>query len=197
LWLAALQAAIALADQLGDQAAADRYRVWLQRGQTSFERTLWNGRYYRFDTSAGGHVVMADQLAGLWYALLTNLPPIVPLEHARSALKTVVALNVRNFAGGQMGAVNGMFPDGQVDESSEQSQEVWSGTTYALAALLGHLGLWDEAWQTAWGIYHTTYETRGLWFRTPEAWDRFGHFRASLYLRPLAIWALEMALAHR
>jgi non-lysosomal glucosylceramidase len=37
-----------------------------------------------------------------------------------------------------------------------------------------------------------TYE-RGLWFRTPEAYDRDGNYRASLYLRPLAIWAIEEA----
>jgi len=41
-----------------------------------------------------------------------------------------------------------------------------------------------------------TYE-RGLWFRTPEAYDRQGNFRASLYLRPLAIWAIEEALRRR
>ena len=39
----------------------------------------------------------------------------------------------------------------------------------------------------------TTYE-RGLWFRTPEAYDGDGNFRASIYLRPLAIWAIEEAL---
>jgi non-lysosomal glucosylceramidase len=38
-----------------------------------------------------------------------------------------------------------------------------------------------------------TYE-RGLWFRTPEAYDEDGNFRASLYLRPLAIWTIEEAL---
>ena len=35
---------------------------------------------------------------------------------------------------------------------------------------------------------------RPSWFRTPEAYDRAGDFRASLYLRPLAIWAIEEAL---
>jgi non-lysosomal glucosylceramidase len=50
-----------------------------------------------------------------------------------------------------------------------------------------------EAWQTAWGLYNVTYVTRGLWFRTPEAWDRNGNFRASMYMRPQAIWALEYA----
>lgn len=54
-------------------------------------------------------------------------------------------------------------------------------------------GLREEAWQTAWGLYNVTCVTRGLWFRTPEAWDQNGDFRASMYTRPQAIWALEYA----
>jgi non-lysosomal glucosylceramidase len=53
-------------------------------------------------------------------------------------------------------------------------------------------GLEAEAWETAAGAARVTWE-RGLWFRTPEAYDRDGNFRASLYLRPLAIWAIEDA----
>ena len=34
------------------------------------------------------------------------------------------------------GAVNGMRPDGQIDQACLQSREVWTGTTYALAAAM-------------------------------------------------------------
>jgi hypothetical protein len=34
---------------------------------------------------------------------------------------------------------------------------------------------------------------RGLWYRTPGV-RREGNFRAAIYLRPLAIWAIEEAL---
>jgi non-lysosomal glucosylceramidase len=51
----------------------------------------------------------------------------------------------------------------------------------------------DEAWKTAQGLYHVIYQSKGLWFRTPEAWDIQGNFRASMYMRPTAIWALEIA----
>ena len=57
-------------------------------------------------------------------------------------------------------------------------------------------GLIEEGWSTASGAAAVTYE-RGLWFRTPEAYDEDGDFRASLYLRPLAIWAIEEALERR
>ena len=95
-----------------------------------------------------------------------------------------------------MGAVNGIRPDGSVDGSALQSAEVWVGVTYALAAAMLGRGLDAEAWRTAWGAHNVTY-TRGLWFRTPEAYDVNGDYRASIYLRPLAIWAIEDALERR
>jgi dienelactone hydrolase len=136
---------------------------------------------------------MADQLAGQWYADATGLPPIVPPEHAVSALISIYDFNVRRFAGGGMGAVNGMRPDGTVDTSSSQSQEVWTGVTYALAAAMLQRGLANEAWGTAWGVYNVTYN-QGFWFRTPEAYRSDRSFRASMYMRPLSIWAIEQAL---
>lgn len=45
-----------------------------------------------------------------------------------------------------------------------RSQEVWSGTTYAIAACMLQEGLTQEAFQTARGVYLTTYE-KGFWFQ--------------------------------
>ncbi len=192
LWLAALEAAIRIADEVGDHAARMRYEEWLERGRRSFEASLWNGQYYRYDAlSPYRESIMADQLAGQWYADLTGLPPIVPEDHILRALRTIYEFNVRRFADGRMGAVNGMRPDGAVERSSNQSAEVWVGVTYALASAMLGRGLVEEAWQTAWGAYRVTYEEKGYWFRTPEAWNESGDFRASMYLRPGAIWAIE------
>src|SRR4029078_12948785 len=114
------------------------------------------------------------------------------LEPSRvdAALRRIFERNVLGFHDGTMGAVNGILADGSVDRASDQSEEVWVGTTYSLAALLLGRGLVEEAWRTASGAARVTYE-RGLWFRTPEAYDEHGTFRASLYLRPLAIWTIE------
>jgi len=71
-------------------------------------------------------------------------------------------------------------------------QEVWTGTTLALAGFMLAEGMREEAFHTAWGIYHVSYESKGYWFRTPEAWDISGNYRASMYMRPAAIWAMEM-----
>jgi non-lysosomal glucosylceramidase len=198
LWLAALQAAIEIGSAAGDAAAVECCRGILERGTAAFEAKLWNGRHYRYDTSAGPSAdsVMADQLAGQWYADAAGLGHVVPPDRVERTLRTIYEMNVRGFAGGEMGAVNGIRPDGSVDTSSEQSAEVWVGTTYALAAFMIGRGLTEEAWATAWGAYNVTYN-RGLWFRTPEAYDEAGNFRASLYLRPLSIWAIEHAIRSR
>ena len=135
--------------------------------------------------------IQADQLAGQWYANLTGLGDIVPYEMQRSTLKKIFDFNVMKFGNGEMGAANGMSSDGKILTNAE-AKEVWVGTTAGYAALLMSDGMPDEAWKTTWGLYRVIYETKGYWFRTPEAWDVTGNFRAGMYMRPMAIWALEM-----
>jgi non-lysosomal glucosylceramidase len=195
LWLAALRAAAAFARAVGESDCATAWDADFDRAAASFERRLWNGTSFDFDASGGptSDSVMADQLVGQWYADVCDLGDIVDPGKVRSTLERIYELNVVQFGDGLIGAVNGMRPDGTVDRSSEQSQEVWVGTTYALAAFMIGRAMTEEGWATAEGAARVTYE-RGLWFRTPEAYDRAGDFRASLYLRPLAIWAIEEAL---
>jgi non-lysosomal glucosylceramidase len=198
LWLAALRAAIRLGEMVGDDTAVSRFRELHDQGSVSFETKLWNGRSYRFDASgeASSESVMADQLAGQWYADATGLGDLVAPERILTTLHTIYESNVLGFGGGDMGAVNGIRPDGQIDESTEQSAESWTGTTYGLAAFMIGRGLTEEGWQTAHGAFAVTYG-RGLWFRTPEAYLEDGRYRAAMYLRPLAVWAIEHALRGR
>jgi non-lysosomal glucosylceramidase len=195
LWLGALRAAEEIGRELGEGERSGAYGDRFERASASFERRLWAGDHYRYDDGGGASSdsIMADQLAGQWYADVTGLGDLVSPDRVETALRTIHARNVCGFAGGRSGAVNGTRPDGSVDRSSEQSQEVWVGTVYALAAFMIGRGLTTEGWQTAAGTARVIYE-RGLWFRTPEAYDESGDFRASMYLRPLAIWAIEEAL---
>ncbi|HET7031318.1 MAG TPA: non-lysosomal glucosylceramidase [Candidatus Limnocylindrales bacterium] len=198
LWLAAVAATEAMAGRLGLDEAARTWGATFERAQIAFDRRLWRQDHYAYDDGGGpsSDSVMADQLAGQWYADATGLGDLLPADRVDAALRTVHRLNVCSHAGGAMGPVNGMRPDGTVDDSSEQSAEVWAGTAYALAAFMIGRGLVDEGWDTARGVVRTTYE-RGLWFRTPEAYDADGNFRATIYLRPLAIWAIEDSLRRR
>ena len=56
------------------------------------------------------------------------------MDHVTSSLRKVYDFNVMQFHQGTMGAVNGMRPNGKKDLTSMQSEEVWTGITYALAA---------------------------------------------------------------
>jgi non-lysosomal glucosylceramidase len=192
LYLASLRAAEEIAKKLGDPSASE-YKDAFAKAQKSYVAKLWNGEYLRYDTeSEYRDNIMADQLAGQWYANLTGLGDIVAPEMRRSALKKIFAYNVLRLHGGEMGALNGMGAGGEILRGNEQVHEVWTGTTLGLAALMLSEGLREEAFKTAWGIYHAVYEKLGYWFRTPEAWDEDGQFRASMYMRPGAIWAMEM-----
>ena len=195
LYLAAAEAMVAMAKVLGQKEIEDKYSAIVEKGKVAFDKALWTGEYFRYDGSGGKHSdsIMADQLAGLWFTHVCRLPRIVDTEKARRALQTVFKFNVLKYADGNAGAMNGMRPDGSIDKTSLQSAEVWAGTTYGLAALMIHEGLVEEALKTARGVYLMTYKDRGYWFRTPEAWTADGNYRASTYMRPLAIWAIEYA----
>jgi non-lysosomal glucosylceramidase len=193
LWLAALRAAEEIAHVLKDESAATKYHDLFIKSQTSFISKLWNGEYFSYDTgSEYKSNIQSEQLAGQWYATMTGLGDLVPPDMQKKSLKKVFDFNVMKFANGEMGAVSGMSADGKIITTNQQVQEVWTGATFSVAALMLAEGMKDEGYHTAWGIYHVTYETKGYWFRTPEAWDITGNYRASMYMRPAGIWAMEM-----
>ncbi|ESR44751.1 hypothetical protein CICLE_v10000199mg [Citrus x clementina] len=197
LWVAALQAASALAREVGDRGSEDYFWFKFQKAKVVYEK-LWNGSYFNYDNSGSSQSssIQADQLAGQWYARACGLLPIVDEDKARSALEKVYNYNVLKVMGGKRGAVNGMLPDGRVDMSSMQSREIWSGVTYAVAASMIHEDLADIGFQTACGIYEAAWSGTGLGyaFQTPEAWNTDDQYRSLCYMRPLAIWAMQWAL---
>lgn len=93
-----------------------------------------------------------------------------------------------------MGAVNGMRPEGVPDRSSVQSDEVWIGVVYGLAATMIHEGMQEEGMRTAEGCYRTVWEKLGMAFQTPEAYCEKNIYRSLAYMRPLSIWAMQLAL---
>ncbi|CAI0437764.1 unnamed protein product [Linum tenue] len=197
LWVAALQAASALAREVGDKGSEKYFWFKFQKAKSVYEK-LWNGSYFDYDNSGGRNSksIQADQLAGHWYARACGLDPIVDKDKAQSALETVYNFNVMKVKDGKRGAVNGMLPDGKVDMSTMQSREIWSGVTYAVAATMIQEGMVDMGFQTASGVYEASWSERGLGygFQTPEAWNTDDQYRSLCYMRPLAIWAMQWAL---
>lgn len=197
LWVAALQAASALAREVGDKGSEDYFWFKFQKAKEVYQK-LWNGSYFNYDNSgsAVSSSIQADQLAGQWYARACGLLPIVDEEKAKTALETVFNFNVMKVKDGRRGAVNGMRPSGEPDLSSLQSREIWSGVTYAVAAAMILEGMVDTGFKTASGVYETVWSEDGFGyaFQTPEGWTTEGRYRALGYMRPLAIWAMQWAL---
>ncbi|HEY9625584.1 MAG TPA: GH116 family glycosyl hydrolase [Crinalium sp.] len=202
LWIAALEAAIAIgrlgverwALSVGDrdrlEAEIATFEHWLAQSRSVYHDALWNGRYYRLDSGSGSDVVMADQLCGQFYGRLLGLPDVVPIDYAESALKTVYDACFLKFHDGQFGAANGLRPDGSpVNPKDTHPLEVWTGINFGLAAFLIQMGMKDEAFRLTEAVVKQIYEN-GLQFRTPEAITAAGTFRASHYLRAMAIWGI-------
>ncbi|MBE9017420.1 bile acid beta-glucosidase [Chroococcidiopsidales cyanobacterium LEGE 13417] len=205
LWLAALEAAIAIGKILLNnverlhvtslhvtslQETIDTYQSWLSRSRPIYQEKLWNGQYYRLDSNSGSDVVMADQLCGQFYARLLKLPDIVPQECALSALKTIYDACFLKFHQGKFGAANGLKLNGSPENpNATHPLEVWTGINFGLAAFLLQMGMKAEALQLTETVVNQIYEN-GLQFRTPEAITSVGTFRASYYLRAMAIWAI-------
>lgn len=55
-----------------------------------------------------------------------------------------------------------MLPDGNVDKSSMQSREIWTGVTYALAASMIQEGKVETAFKTASGVFEAAWSQDGL-----------------------------------
>ncbi|KAL5997036.1 hypothetical protein ACLOJK_007962 [Asimina triloba] len=164
LWLAALQAAAAMAFQLGDREFTEKCKRKYFKAKPVFEEKLWNGSYFNYDSGTSGNSksIQADQLAGQWYTASSGLPPLFSEQKIRNSLQKIFEFNVMKVSGGRMGAVNGMLPSGKIDESCMQSREIWTGVTYSVAATMLLAGMEHQAFRTAEGIFISGWSEEGF-----------------------------------
>lgn len=211
LWIVALEAALKIGGILinnppmnpnlqpddfpfGIQQNTEMYQNWLTQARSIYHTTLWNGEYYRLDSKSNSDVVMADQLSGQFYAQLLGLPDVVESEYVTSALNKIYQSCYLNFHQGKFGLANGVKPDGSAEkENDTHPLEVWTGINFGIASFMMINGMTEEGLQIAQTVVNQVYEN-GLQFRTPEAITSVGTFRASHYLRAMAIWAIYYAL---
>ncbi|BEV35711.1 GH116 family glycosyl hydrolase [Synechococcus sp. M16CYN] len=196
LWIAALEAALAMAQRLQLDLGLDttveqrRFGQWLEQSRGNFDRLLWNGEYYKIDTESRVPVVMADQLCGDFYARLLGLPSVVSDANALSTLNVVRETCFERFEGGKLGLANGLRRDGvPLDSTNTHPLEVWTGINFGVASYFRLMGQGSTASAITRAVVHQVY-SGGLQFRTPEAITTANTFRACHYLRAMAIWGL-------
>lgn len=204
LWVGALEAMEQMAIVQNDLSMKKEVQTWLSNAKANLDKQLWDNAagYYRLDTK-GKHsmAIMSDGLNGQRYCESFGLADILPKEKMSSHFKEVFKRCVSplaDFTGdsiGDVGAINAVNPDGSY-LGFQQSDEIWTGSTYFLAASMYRAGLKEEALKTAFGIYYITYEeeSTAYWFNTPEAWHDFGLAprpnNPEQYQRPRAVWEL-------
>jgi non-lysosomal glucosylceramidase len=102
LWLAALRAAEEMARLQREPHLAQELHDTFERGSSAYDRVLWNGEYYTQVLEAAdpdefqyGDGCLSDQLLGQWWAHLLDLGHILPADHVRQALRSIVRYNFR------------------------------------------------------------------------------------------------------
>lgn len=204
LWVGALESMEKLAEAQNDPILPE-VQLWLKNAKGNLDKELWNdkGKYYKIDSgSKFPNSIMADGLNGQRYCEEYGLDDILPKDRIHSHLQQVYNHNVvplADFNGdgvGDCGAINGIKEDNTYIGSLQQAEEIWTGSTYFLAASMYHAGLKEEALKTAFGVYYLTYEeeSTAYWFNTPEAWHNYGvqprPEKPEQYQRPRAVWEL-------
>ena len=100
LYLAALAAAAALADELGDAAYAAKCRDILSRGQRKLVAELFDGDYFinkvdaqHLDAINSGTGCEIDQVMGQSWAFQVGLPRVLPEKETKTALRSLWKYN--------------------------------------------------------------------------------------------------------
>ena len=214
LWIAALETSITIGEILinnpplnpqlqpddfpdGIEKVIATHQAWLTQARSIYHDTLWNGEYYRLDSESNSDVVMADQLCGQFYAQLLGLPDVVEKEYVTKTLRKIYDACFLKFHQGKFGLANGVKPDGSPEkENDTHPLEVWTGINFGIVAFLILNGMEEEGLKIAETVVKQVYEN-GLQFRTPEAITAVTTFRASHYLRAMAIWAIYYVINHK
>lgn len=197
IFLAALLAAIKMADLRGDARHQKLYKEWFKNGRKSFDEKLWNGKYfvnYICNKKGSETSCTIGQLNGQWYAHMLGLGYITSRDKVRKAIKSIIKLN-----GGKShyGFVNSVFSDGRINKSSNHSKHIFLGMSYAFASLCIYEGFEKEGMKLAKRIWdNMAFNLKTSW-NQPDMVDYrngkglFGDY----YMRNMAIWSMLPALA--
>jgi uncharacterized protein (DUF608 family) len=207
LWLAALRAGEELARVQGEAELAGTLRATFRRGSARYDELLWNGEYYSQRLEPGdpvehqyGNGCLADQLIGQWWAHLLELGPILPPDHVRGALRSIVRYNLRRGFHGfeheyrvfadrdDAGLLVCTWPHGGRPKIPVRyADEVWTGIEYQVGAHCIMEGLIDEGFLILEGLRARYSGERRNPYNEIECGDH--------YARSLAGWSVLEAVS--
>jgi len=206
LWLAALRAYEELADLVGDAEEAADARARFASGSRLYDEALFDGTHYIQVLDEGDPVdfqwltgTLSDQVIGQWWAHQLGLGYILPAEHVRSALRHVVATNLRHgFAdfthpyrvyadsADDVGLLMCSWPDGGRPEvPTRYADEVWTGIEWQVAAHCLFEGLVEEGEAVLDGLWNRHDGARRNPYNEIECGDH--------YARAMAGWTVLQA----
>ncbi|HUN31332.1 MAG TPA: GH116 family glycosyl-hydrolase [Trebonia sp.] len=195
LWLAALRAMQEMTGRSGGEAEAAQYGHRFRVASARYDELLWNGDYYSqksegqsFDFGDG---CLADQLLGQWWAHQLNLGHILPADHVRTALASIVTFNYRD---GFRGFEHGYRVFADADDAGllictwprggrpavpiRYADEVWTGVEYQVAAHCLVEGMTDEGLRILTGLRARYDGTRRNPYNEIECGDHYSRAMA-------------------
>jgi non-lysosomal glucosylceramidase len=207
LWLAALRAGEELAKLESDDEYARHLRDRFERGRDNYDSLLWNGEYYVqiIDESAPpedqfGEGCLADQLFGQWWAHLLDLGYLLPEEHVKTTLRSIVHYNFRKgFQGFEHGFRvyadrddSGLLvctwpKGGRPDVPVRYCDEVWTGIEYQVAAHCIMEGMVDDGIELLQALRRRYDGSRRNPYNEIECGDH--------YSRAMAGWSVSEAIS--
>jgi non-lysosomal glucosylceramidase len=196
LWIAALLAGAALAEEAGEAGRAGSWRAQADRARAAFVDRLWNGDWFRVDTEGVfSDALFIEQLLGPFLARRLGLGDIVPEDMARRALTNLYQISFLEAGRGQGAVSLARVPDSarahlpHQDDTTFQTAEIQPGFNFSLAAQFEAWGLDAEADHLRRVLHHELHVARNLVFQTPAAFDAGRPTcRAVLNMRPMSVW---------
>ena len=161
-------------------------RKFFIKGSRSFDRELWNGKYF------GGSCSLS-QLNGQWAADLLGLGDIAEKHKIQKALSSILKRNKRYSS---FGLVNSTLSDGRPDLSNNHSKNIWLGMNYAFISLCLFRGFsLSVLLKEAYKIWDNGATIQKSPWNLPDMIDaETGQFMfGDFYYRNMAIWSIPMA----
>lgn len=206
---AALAACCRMAEYLGEEELAEKWRKLLEKGSKKMDEQLFNGEYYEQGIADEdlnrykyqyGKGCLADQLLGQELAHICSLGYVLPEEHVKKAVHAVYENNFKkNLRDHESVQRSYAYPDegglilcswpkgGRPKQPFVYSDEVWTGIEYQAATHLIYEGYVDEAME----IVHTLRRRYNGSRRSPYNEIECGNH----YARSMAAWGLLIALS--